>query len=291
MAPQVKRAKTAFQFYQADHLALLRQEFSEMSQCMTELSVRWKALSPDGREPYLAKERVDRERYRKETAVADAEKAKQVEAKRLGLVAQEGEASSSRGARSKMNQRREIKEQRRLVREAEMDPEVMAERNRVREEKKREARERREERDAEERAVKERHDKLSKQEKGRASSRLEYLLQQSDIFAKFKGGGKAPTAESEKEKEKESRSKKKKKHNHRDEEVPSDEEVHEEEEEEHVFLTKQPNCIKFGTLKPYQLEGLNWMIHLAEKGLNGILADEMGQYNQVTSCLALNDED
>ncbi|EED93751.1 predicted protein, partial [Thalassiosira pseudonana CCMP1335] len=44
----------------------------------------------------------------------------------------------------------------------------------------------------------------------------------------------------------------------------------------HVFLTKQPNCIKFGTLKPYQLEGLNWMIHLAEKGLNGILADEMG---------------
>ncbi|OEU07162.1 SNF2_N-domain-containing protein, partial [Fragilariopsis cylindrus CCMP1102] len=29
-------------------------------------------------------------------------------------------------------------------------------------------------------------------------------------------------------------------------------------------------------LKPYQLESLNWMIHLAEKGLNGILADEMG---------------
>ena len=43
----------------------------------------------------------------------------------------------------------------------------------------------------------------------------------------------------------------------------------------HVFLTKQPNCIEFGQLKPYQLESLNWMIHLAEKGINGILADEV----------------
>jgi SWI/SNF-related matrix-associated actin-dependent regulator of chromatin subfamily A member 5 len=42
-----------------------------------------------------------------------------------------------------------------------------------------------------------------------------------------------------------------------------------------VYLTKQPSTIKFGQLKPYQLEALNWMIHLTEKGLNGILADEM----------------
>ena len=57
------------------------------------------------------------------------------------------------------------------------------------------------------------------------------------------------------------------------------EEVDEEEEEVtsgHVFLSKQPDCIEFGTLKEYQLAGLNWMIHLSEKGLNGILADEMG---------------
>ena len=31
-----------------------------------------------------------------------------------------------------------------------------------------------------------------------------------------------------------------------------------------------------GRSKPNQLEGLNWMIHLAEKGLNSILADETG---------------
>ena len=41
------------------------------------------------------------------------------------------------------------------------------------------------------------------------------------------------------------------------------------------FLTKQPSVIQ-GTMRPYQLAGLNWMIRLRHNGLNGILADEMG---------------
>lgn len=41
-------------------------------------------------------------------------------------------------------------------------------------------------------------------------------------------------------------------------------------------ITQQPKCIKFGTMKPFQLEGLNWMIRLHDSGVNGILADEMG---------------
>jgi len=137
--------------------------------------------------------------------------------------------------------------------------------------KKQEAEDRRSERAAEEALVAERHSKLDKQETTRASQRLEYLLKQSDIFAKFQGGGKLPGQEEDKK----PKSSKKKK-NHRDEEVIPEDEDPEAEEEAHVFLSKQPNCIKFGTLKQYQLEGLNWMIHLAEKGLNGILADEMG---------------
>jgi SNF2 family DNA or RNA helicase len=40
-------------------------------------------------------------------------------------------------------------------------------------------------------------------------------------------------------------------------------------------LTQQPSCIKFGTMREYQLQGLNWMIHLYDNGINGILADEM----------------
>ena len=63
-----------------------------------------------------------------------------------------------------------------------------------------------------------------------------------------------------------------------DDDIEDEEDSQEEEEgEQMVFLTKQPSCIKFGTMKPYQVESLNWMIHLAQKGLNGILA---GKYVQ-----------
>jgi SWI/SNF-related matrix-associated actin-dependent regulator of chromatin subfamily A member 5 len=41
-------------------------------------------------------------------------------------------------------------------------------------------------------------------------------------------------------------------------------------------LVVQPTLIKHGTMRPYQLEGLNWMIKLHDNGINGILADEMG---------------
>ena len=41
-------------------------------------------------------------------------------------------------------------------------------------------------------------------------------------------------------------------------------------------LTVQPECIKFGKMRDYQLAGLNWMIRLFDHGINGILADEMG---------------
>ncbi|OQS01190.1 hypothetical protein ACHHYP_01742 [Achlya hypogyna] len=39
---------------------------------------------------------------------------------------------------------------------------------------------------------------------------------------------------------------------------------------------KQPSLLTGGTLRPYQLEGIQWMCNLFENGLNGILADEMG---------------
>ena len=42
-----------------------------------------------------------------------------------------------------------------------------------------------------------------------------------------------------------------------------------------TILTTQPTCIKGGEMRPYQLEGLNWMIRLVENGINGILADGM----------------
>ncbi len=36
-----------------------------------------------------------------------------------------------------------------------------------------------------------------------------------------------------------------------------------------------------GTMRPYQLQGLNWMVSLHHNGLNGILADEMVRSSRV----------
>ncbi|KAL7592715.1 hypothetical protein Lser_V15G33809 [Lactuca serriola] len=41
-------------------------------------------------------------------------------------------------------------------------------------------------------------------------------------------------------------------------------------------VTEQPATLQGGELRPYQLEGLQWMLSLFNNNLNGILADEMG---------------
>ncbi|KYK65292.1 putative SWI2/SNF2 Brahma-like protein, partial [Toxoplasma gondii TgCatPRC2] len=43
-----------------------------------------------------------------------------------------------------------------------------------------------------------------------------------------------------------------------------------------VHVTELPKCLKGGSLRSYQMEGLNWMASLYTNGLNGILADSMG---------------
>lgn len=40
-------------------------------------------------------------------------------------------------------------------------------------------------------------------------------------------------------------------------------------------LSTQPSVIANGQMREYQLQGLNWLIHLYDNGINGILADEM----------------
>ncbi len=41
-------------------------------------------------------------------------------------------------------------------------------------------------------------------------------------------------------------------------------------------VDKQPSILVGGTLKEYQIKGLQWMLSLYNNKLNGILADEMG---------------
>lgn len=48
--------------------------------------------------------------------------------------------------------------------------------------------------------------------------------------------------------------------------------------DEKLRVSKQPELInaEFGSLRAYQVAGLNWLANLYQNGINGILADEMG---------------
>ena len=42
-----------------------------------------------------------------------------------------------------------------------------------------------------------------------------------------------------------------------------------------THFSESPPYVKGGTMRPYQIEGLNWMISLFENGINGILIDNL----------------
>ena len=69
-------------------------------------------------------------------------------------------------------------------------------------------------------------------------------------------------------------------HRGRKTEKEEDEELLNEEVDESsdsVFeFTTSPGYVQNGELRPYQIQGLNWLISLYENNLSGILADEMG---------------
>ena len=237
-------------------------------------------MTEDEKAPYLQQEAEDLERFRLESAEADQAAAEQLEAKRAALQVQPGESHSSRGARQKIDQERQAKEdarrERKRQREANMDEDELEEREMQRQLQKRETEERRQRKLSEEKALQKQHHKIDREEAKRASQRLEYLLKQSSIFAKLQGGKQGEELPKSPVAAKNGNGRARSHHRDDHHENSNEEEEDEEEENKHVFLSKQPSCIKFGQLKPYQMEALNWMIHLSEKGLNGILADEMG---------------
>jgi len=128
--------------------------------------------------------------------------------------------------------------------------------------------------------IAERQQDLRTEKASQAKKRLDFLLSQSDIFRHFgqvkedRGkfyGSKAASASSTGTTNTTNR---------RDCDIDEDEidpeELQQVDESDATFLTTQPSTIEFGQMRPYQLEGLNWMIRLQENGVNGILADEMG---------------
>lgn len=87
-------------------------------------------------------------------------------------------------------------------------------------------------------------------------NRLKYLLDQASVYSKFLSSKFINNQETENEAE-------------AIDGIPSS------GQPSKAHIT-QPALVTGGTLKFYQLEGLEWLVSLYENGLNGILADEMG---------------
>uniref|UniRef100_A0A8D2KZP1 SWI/SNF related, matrix associated, actin dependent regulator of chromatin, subfamily a, member 1 n=1 Tax=Varanus komodoensis TaxID=61221 RepID=A0A8D2KZP1_VARKO len=120
------------------------------------------------------------------------------------------------------------------------------------------------------------------------AKRFEFLLKQTELFAHFiqPAAQKSPTSPL-KVKLGRPRVKKDEKqsllsagdYRHRRTEQEEDEELLSEIRKTSNVCTRfeeSPSYVKGGTLRDYQVRGLNWMISLYENGVNGILADEMG---------------
>jgi hypothetical protein len=239
MAPQVKRYKTAFQYYQADHLGNLRKEIPDMSACMTELSTRWKALDDASKQIYVDRERQDRERYQRETDEADAAKLRQQEEEFAGTNRTRGRRQRP-VAGARQDGRKSAKRRRHdgCKRQADMDPEELEERNRY----------------ETKRGQKQKIDDANEMPKRRQSlNDIPNLIrkppkrQRSDwnTYCNSRTFSRNFTKRATRKRERKPPAKKK---SHRDDTaVATDDDVEgEEEAEDHVFLTKQPSCITFG---------------------------------------------
>jgi len=130
--------------------------------------------------------------------------------------------------------------------------------------------------------MEQRQEELKEEKSIQAKRRLDFLLKQSDIFRHFgavkedqgrytRSKSKASDTKSFQELE---TSRRNQNATVDDDELDGDNEV----SSKTIFLTSQPSTLgaNKGKMRPYQLEGLNWMIGLQEHGVNGILADEMG---------------
>jgi SWI/SNF-related matrix-associated actin-dependent regulator of chromatin subfamily A member 5 len=105
----------------------------------------------------------------------------------------------------------------------------------------------------------------------KGKGRLNYLLQQTELFAHFAKSDKSATQK---------KAKGRGRHASKVTEEEEDEIYLKDEEDGlsgtgNTRLVAQPSCIQ-GKMRDYQLAGLNWLIRLYENGINGILADEMG---------------
>ncbi|KAI8145196.1 SNF2 family N-terminal domain-containing protein [Fennellomyces sp. T-0311] len=112
--------------------------------------------------------------------------------------------------------------------------------------------------------------------------RYRYLLGQTELFAHFldlktekdEALQKVLSEQKMGSKSEDGSRRRRKTEKEEDEEILKDESG--ESDEQLTVFTGSPAYVTGGTLRDYQVQGLNWMVSLYENGINGILADEMG---------------
>jgi len=142
-----------------------------------------------------------------------------------------------------------------------------------------------EEKEEKEHYIARRQEDLRKDRAEQANRRLDFLLKQSNIFSHF-GQVKEDEAKYQTKVSAAPRQRIDGSSTHRastdagstegaDQVDIEAQELDEDEKVTATYLTSQPSSLGHGKMRPYQLEGLNWMVRLQENGVNGILADEV----------------
>lgn len=118
--------------------------------------------------------------------------------------------------------------------------------------------------------------------------RFDYLINCTKEFADFLGGSRSPTKDGQAQAS--SSSQPGEGHRRRHTEQEEDAELlkaTQMSEKKAVWFQDSPSFITGGTLRDYQIRGLNWLISLESNCINGILADEMGLGKTIQSISVL----